>query len=118
MKLLVACTTPRGETGRKPLQRQEFAARQLGGLAGPDGDAAARAVMGPAGAVRALLRLLEGGNDKGAGVGSEEQQEKPSASLVASFGKMRLRDGPRRLCSGCLRAALPNPEKHGNRLCS
>lgn len=66
MKLLVACTRPRGETSRKAAQRQEFAARQLGILAGPDGDAAARAAMGPAGAVPALMKLLEGGTDKGA----------------------------------------------------
>jgi hypothetical protein len=67
MKLLVACTRPRGETSRKAAQRQEFAARQLGVLAGPDGDPAARAAMGPAGAVPALLALLERGTDKGAG---------------------------------------------------
>ena len=66
MKLLVACTRPRGETSRKAAQRQEFAARQLGVLAGPDGDPAARAAMGPAGAVPALLALLEHGTDKGA----------------------------------------------------
>ena len=65
MKLLVACTKPRGETGRKALQRQEFAARQLAVLAGPEGDAAARALMVPCGAMEALLSLLEGGNDKG-----------------------------------------------------
>lgn len=66
MKLLVACVKPRGDSSRKASQRQEFPARALGYLAGPDGEAAARAAMGPAGVVPALLELLEQGTDKGA----------------------------------------------------
>ena len=68
MKLLVACVLPRGDAGRKALQRQEFAARAVAGLAGPDGDAAARTAMKPSGIVPALLQLLEQDNDKGVSV--------------------------------------------------
>lgn len=45
---------------------QEFAARTLAQLIGPEGDAGARAVVGSFSAVPALLQLLERGSDKGA----------------------------------------------------
>ena len=45
-------------------QRQDFAARSISSLAGVDGDAEARTALLAAGAIPALVALVEGGSDK------------------------------------------------------
>mmetsp|Transcript_18613 Transcript_18613/g.56177 ORF Transcript_18613/g.56177 Transcript_18613/m.56177 type:complete len:1043 (+) Transcript_18613:379-3507(+) len=91
MRLLVASATPMAtstQLAKKSAQRQEFAARALAQLAGPEGDAVARAAMGSTGAVPALLQLLERGSDKG----KEAAAEALGALVWVSFGDSEQRD--------------------------
>ncbi len=43
-QLLVQCVAPSAETAKRVAQRQDFAARCISSLAGPDGDAVAKEV--------------------------------------------------------------------------
>ena len=52
-QLLVQCVAPSAETGKRVVQRQDFAARSISSLAGPDGDPVAKDV-------RALAHLAPG----------------------------------------------------------
>lgn len=62
--LLVQCLQPSTETAKRVAQRQDFAARCISSLASSEGDASAKAALMTAGAMPALLGLLENGNDK------------------------------------------------------
>lgn len=58
------CLAPSKETNKRVAQRQDFSARCISSLAGPDGDIDAKLALLDAGAIPALLALLENGNDK------------------------------------------------------